>query len=90
MLRLLPSCTGPVRFPQPVRPGYYQIPEGLKSGPHLPEHNGHDNLRKPRAGGPVWEDKWLHRLIPKEGPFWSGLDRPPHSKGRGLGVDMVS
>lgn len=59
------SATGPVCFPQPVCFGYYQIPEGLKSRSHLPEHNGNDNLWKPCPRGCVWKDKWLHRLIPK-------------------------
>lgn len=58
--------TGPVCFPQSVCFGYYQIPEGLKSGSYLPEHNCDDNLWEPCAHNHVWKDKWLHRLIPKE------------------------
>lgn len=58
--------TGPVCFPQSVCFGYYQIPEGLKGGSYLPEHNCNDNLWEPFTHNHVWKDERLHCLIPKE------------------------
>lgn len=77
--------SGPVCFPQSVCFGYYQIPEGLQSRSHLPEHDGNDHLRKPGARVHVRQDQRLHCLTPEDRPAEGGQAGTPTAKERAPG-----